>query len=275
MIHKSVLLQESIDGLHLENKGIFVDATYGAGGHSRYVREKYPNISIIAFDQDPNVSSDEVELIHKNFREIDSLGRGFDAILFDLGTSVDQIKESGRGFTFERDEPLLMNMSGEGITAKDILNNWDEETIKTILRAYGDEKFSGRIAREVVASRPIETTLKLVDVVKRATPKFYHFKKIHPATKTFQALRIAVNDEFSALREGLQKSFGLLNPGGRMAVISFHSLEDREVKKFFRKLEDEGLGKRVTKKPIVAAEEERKENPRSRSAKLRIFEKND
>lgn len=275
MIHKSVLLQESIDGLHLGDKKVFIDATYGAGGHSRYVREKYPDISIIAFDQDPNVTSSDVYLVHDNFRNIDKLGKKFDAILFDLGTSVDQIKTSGRGFTFEKEEPLLMNMGEDGLTAKEIVNNFDEDTIETFLRVYGDERYSRRIAKAIIEARPIETTMELVKVIKESTPKSYHFKKINPATRTFQALRIAVNDEFSALKEGMEKSFSLLNSGGRMAVISFHSLEDREVKKFFRSLEDNGKGKRITKKPITASDEEVEDNPKSRSAKLRIFEKND
>lgn len=224
----------------------------------------------------------DVTLLCENFRHIDRVleSKTINAALFDLGTSVDQIKSSGRGFSFQTDEPLLMTLSAEKkddtVTAEKIVNTWSEETIKTILEAYGDEPFSGRIARAIVEARekkPIRTTFELVEVIKEATPKFYHFKKIHPATRTFQALRIAVNDEFQALREGLRKTFERLSPGGRIAVISFHSVEDREVKQYFRELEQKGLGKRITKKPIRPGREEILGNPKSRSAKLRIFKK--
>jgi len=286
--HVSVLLEESIDGLKLTNSDTFLDCTYGAGGHSRYVREMYPGVKIIALDQDQDalVNTEDVTLLNFNFRDLDKALESVEVkkvqgILFDLGTSSDQIKTSGRGFTFEKDEPLLMTFakSPKGLlTAKDIVNVWGVDTLETIFKGYGEERFAGRIARAIVEVRErkqIETTYELVEIIKQATPKFYHYKKIHPATKVFQALRIAVNDEFNALKIGLRKAYEALEQGKRMAVISFHSIEDREVKRFFRDQEKEERGQRITKKPIRASREELDRNPRSRSAKLRIFQKND
>lgn len=287
--HVSVLLHESIDGLNLSVGAILLDCTYGAGGHSAYACSK--NVQVIALDQDMHalekgkqrVQDCKIQFFAHNFKDLDVALQeagvpNVHGILFDLGTSVDQIKSSGRGFTFEKDEPLLMTLSTDksALTAKDMVNAWSEETLEIILKNYGEERFARRIAHAIVESRqetPIETTKQLVDIIKQATPKFYHFKKIHPATRTFQALRIAVNDEITALRTGLRKGFKHLHQGGRMAVISFHSLEDRQVKQYFRELEKEGKGKRITKKPITASDEEIQQNPRSRSAKLRIFEK--
>lgn len=293
--HVSVLLQESIDGLNLAPDNVFLDCTFGAGGHSSYACNKYKGLKIVALDQDTEAldrgnkkfetGKCDVTLLQYNFKNLDkaleSVGISkVNGILFDLGTSVDQIKTSGRGFTFEKNEPLLMTLTNdttEGLlTAKDIVNVWSVDTLETILRGYGEERFSRRIAEAIVEARedkPIETTFELVEVIKKATPKFYHFKKIHPATKTFQAIRIAVNDEVTSLKIGLQKGYESLEENGRMAVISFHSIEDREVKRFFRDLEKEGKGKRITKKPIKASDQEISENSRSRSAKLRIFQK--
>jgi 16S rRNA (cytosine1402-N4)-methyltransferase len=172
--------------------------------------------------------------------------------------------------TFKKD------LTEEDLTAKEIVNNWDEENIAQILKSYGEERFSWKIAKAIGAQRkikPIETTFELVEIIKMATPKWYHSRKIHPATKTFQALRITVNDEIESLKEGIRKSFDRLNEKGRLAVISFHSLEDRTVKQFFKEKEESDQGKKINKKPIVPTEDEIKENPRSRSAKLRIIEK--
>ena len=265
-MHKSVLLHESIEALDLKPGKIFVDATYGGGGHSKEVRRLFPAVEVIAIDQDP-----EVDAIRANFRDLDKVvTRKVDAILFDLGISTDQLEQSGRGFTFLKDEPLDMRISGEGITASDILNSWDESALELVLRGFGEESNSRRIAREIVEGRkvkPFATTFDLVKVVGKRRGK------IHPATKTFQALRIAVNEELANLETGLEKGFQVLGPNGRFAVISFHSLEDRIVKNFFRKKIKEKLARQITKKPIVPNIEEIKRNPHSRSAKLRVIEK--
>ena len=265
-MHKPVLLHESIDALDLKPGEVFVDATYGGGGHSEEVRRQFPEVQVIAIDQDP-----KVDAIRANFRDLDKVvTRKVDAILFDLGISSNQLENSGRGFSFLRDEPLDMRMSGEGITAAEILNSWSERALELVLRGFGEEKNSRRIAHEIVERRkvkPFATTFDLTEVVGRRTGK------IHPATKTFQALRIATNEELTALETGLEKAFESLRPEGRLVVISFHSLEDRIVKNFFRDRGKDGSAKQVTKKPIVPSREEVETNPRSRSAKLRVIEK--
>ena len=275
---KPVLLKESIDALDLKPGGIFVDTTYGGGGHSREVKRRFPTVEVIAIDQDP-----KVDAIRANFRDLDKVvTRKVDAILFDLGISTDQLESvdlpagrQGRGFSFLRDEPLDMLMSGEGITAADVLNSWDEHAIELVLRGFGEEKCSRKIARVIVERRkanPFKTTFDLVGSVLEVKPRSWR-DKIHPATKTFQALRIAVNEELATLEIGLERGFKSLKPGGRLAVISFHSLEDRIVKNFFRDLVKAERGELINKKPIVPGEEEIESNPRSRSAKLRIFKK--
>lgn len=265
-MHKPVLLHESISALNLKPGKIFVDATYGGGGHSMEARRLFPTIEIVAIDQDPGVGA-----IRANFRNLDKILKGkADAILFDLGISTDQLEDSGRGFSFLKNEPLDMRMSQEGIRAADILNSWDEHAIELVLRGFGEEKNSRRIARDIVERRkikPFATTFDLVEIVGKRKGK------IHPATKTFQALRIAVNDELTALEIGLKKGFEALRSGGRLAVISFHSLEDRIVKNFFRDKIKEKSARQVTRKPIRPSQEEFKTNPRSRSAKLRVVEK--
>ena len=264
--HKPVLLHESIDALNLGPDEVFVDATYGGGGHSQEVRRRFPTVEVIAIDQDPKVG-----VIRANFRDLDKVvTRKVDAILFDLGISSDQLENSGRGFSFLRDEPLDMRMSGEGITAADILNSWSEAALELILRGFGEEKNSKRIAHKIVERRevkPFQTTFDLVEIVGKKKGK------MHPATKTFQALRIAVNEELTNLEIGLEKGFGALKPGGRLAVISFHSLEDRIVKNFFRNKTKEQVANLINKKPIVPRAEEVELNPRSRSAKLRVIKK--
>ncbi|MDO8569756.1 MAG: 16S rRNA (cytosine(1402)-N(4))-methyltransferase RsmH [bacterium] len=264
--HKPVLLHESIDILNLKPGKIFLDGTFGSGGHSNEVRRQFPTVEVIAIDQDP-----EVDAIQANFRDLDRVvTRKVDAILFDLGISTDQLENSGRGFSFLKDAPLDMRMSGKGISARDILNSWDEHALELVLRGFGEEKNSRRIAHNIVERRkvkPFVTTFDLVEVVGKRRGK------IHPATKTFQALRIAVNEELTALEIGLEKGFEALRTNGRLAVISFHSLEDRIVKNFFRNKIREKIAKQITKKPIVPSTEEIKENPRSRSAKLRVIEK--
>lgn len=278
-MHKPVLLKEAVEGLALKRGEVFVDGTYGAGGHSREVKRQLGEmVSIIALDQDPSVAAAHPEFAVRtlNFREIDKIAERPDAILLDIGLSSDQLL-SGRGFSFLHDEPLDMRMSQKGITAADILNSWDESAIELILRGFGEERYSKRIARAIAERReqkPYERTTDLVETIATAVPEKYLHGKIHPATRTFQALRIAVNEELTALETGLEKGFEKLNPGGRLAVITFHSLEDRIVKNLFRQFSAEGRGELQTKKPIVPTESEVKDNPRARSAKLRIIKKN-
>ena len=203
-----------------------------------------------------------------------------DAIIFDLGLSSDQLEISGRGFSFTKDEPLLMTMkespNDEDLTAKEIVNTWEERNLADIIYGYGEERFSRRIAKAIVEARKeneIKTTFELVKIIEGSVPGSYKRGKIHFATRTFQALRIAVNDELGALEEGLAGGLKILKNEGRMGVISFHSLEDRIVKRFFREMKDEGKIKIINKKPIIAGKEELILNKRSRSAKLRIIEK--
>ena len=271
--HKPVLLKETLESLDLKDGKVFVDATFGGGGHSSEVRKQKAKVKIITLDQDPQTGAD----IIGNFRDIDKLLGELkpDAILLDLGISSDQLDSSGRGFSFQKDEPLDMRMSKKGVTAADILNSWDEPAIELILKGFGEERHSRKIAREIMGRReekPFRTTFDLVEAVLAVNPR--NFKdRIHPATRTFQALRIAVNEELTALEIGLEKSFEALKSEGRLAVISFHSLEDRIVKNFFRDKAGQGLGKLISKKPIMPTEEETRDNPRSRSAKLRVIEK--
>ncbi|MDQ5901581.1 MAG: rRNA (cytosine1402-N4)-methyltransferase [Patescibacteria group bacterium] len=297
-MHKTVLLHESVDALNLTKGGIYVDCTAGAGGHTEeIVKRMNDQVKVIGLDLDEDALKRSEERIKNtnlksdvlwrlsNFRNFDSVLseekiEKVDGFLLDLGFSSYQIEDSGRGFSFLRDEPLEMTLQKTAgpadITAKMIVNEWSEESIANIIYGYGNERFSRRIAREIVSVREkelIETTSQLVGIIENAVPFFYRKGRIHPATKTFQALRIAVNDELGALEEFLEKSFDFLNQDGRIAIISFHSLEDRIVKNFFRKKKDEKEGVLVVKKPIVPKDEELKENPRSRSAKLRIIQK--
>lgn len=284
LIHTTVLLHESIDGLNLHAGSVYLDGTLGSGGHAEYALSK--GASIIGLDQDAEAIERSKKrltggtFIQENYRNLDialdSINiEKIDAFMLDLGLSSDQFETSGRGFTFQKDEPLLMtfkrNPTEEDLTAREIVNTWDEENIADIIYGYGDERYARRIAKSIVESRPIETTFQLVEAVKLGTPSAYHRGRIHPATKTFQALRITVNDEINTLKEGLKKGFERLSKGGRMAVISFHSIEDRVTKRFFKEKQEEA--NILTKKPIVPSDEEKVRNPRSRSAKLRIIEK--
>ncbi len=296
MQHKTVLLQEAIDGLNIQPGDVFVDGTLGGGGHMEEVVRRFGDaVVMIGIDLDPEAIERAtsrlepfkcpIRFAEGSFRNIDTLLLGFgitqvDKILLDIGLSSNQFEDSGRGFSFQKDEPLVMSfktdVTDDDLTAAKILNNWDEENIRAILEGYGEEQFAYKIAKAIVAQRevkPIETTFELVDIVNSATPNFYHHRKIHPATKTFQALRVCVNDEIESLKEGIRKGFEMLQPHGRLAVISFHSLEDRAVKQFFREQVASGVANGITKKPIIPTDEEIAENPRSRSAKLRIIEK--
>ena len=299
MAHASVLLQETIDGLSFEEGDVYLDATVGSGGHMEEVWQRMKNrVTLSGIDADETsltITKERLDLVGAkpkltmlNFRNIDKAPEILDIkmptkILFDLGWSSDQFNDGKRGFSFQKNEPLLMtfkqNVGEEDTTAYDVVNKWSEESLTTILYGYGEERYAKRIVRAIVESReqkPIETSMELAEIVKSAVPIFYRFGRIHPATRTFQAIRIAVNDELQALTEGIEKGFGVLKVGGRMAVISFHSLEDRIVKNFFKSLVADGKGMYPPaggKKPITPSEEEINKNPRSRSAKLRIIKK--
>ena len=291
-IHKSVLLQELIEGLQIRRGEVVLDATINGGGMSFEVAQRYPGVKIVGIDADKYALEQLHEEILKrkypietwegNFRDLDQALQSFgiqkvDRIILDLGLSSNQLETSGRGFTFLKDEPLLMTYSSDpklgDLTALEVVNSWDKEDLRRIFSEYGEERFAGRIAEAIVEGRPIRRTSELVEVIRKAVPIPYAKGRIHPATRTFQALRIAVNDELTTLSEGLKKGFAALTSGGRMAVISFQSLEDRIVKHFMKDKALQGLGELITKKPIVATETEIKENPRSRSAKLRIIQK--
>lgn len=294
-MHISVLLKELIDGLNLEEGSIVLDATINGGGHAKAVCERIGEKGmLIGLDQDEEalarakekLKSDPcaVRLVKENFRNLDraleSAGIAhIDRAYFDLGLSSDQLEASGRGFSFQKDEPLLMTFSRDpktSETAAHLVASLSEERLADLIYQYGEERFARSIAREIRRRRerkPIRGTKDLVEAVLAGTPPWYHKRSIHPATKTFQALRIAVNDEMESLREGLEKGFRMLAPKGRMGVISFHSGEDRIAKAFFAEKNRLGEGALLTKKPISPTREEIRENPRARSATLRLFEK--
>ncbi len=292
-MHTSVLVKELLDGLQIREGDTVVDATVNGGGTSEEILKRFgKRIKLICLDADHTAlegAKKRLEgfgtsplFIHGNFRDLRELLektgiQKIDRILFDLGLSSNQLEAGGRGFSFQKDEPLLMTFEAdqkdEVLSAFDIVNSWQEENIEIILRAYGEERKAKAIAKAIVERRvikPIKTSKELSEIIDQAIGRH---GKIHPATKTFQALRIAVNDELETLKKGLKQAFELLTPSGRIAVISFHSLEDRIVKNFMRDRAKGDEGERVSKKPIVADEEEKKENPRSRSAKLRILQK--
>jgi len=292
--HKSVLLHELIDSLAIAAGDTVIDMTAGGGGHARAAAERLENGTLIGLDQDEKALervrarlkgvSAEVCLVQANFRDVDQAlaecGKTeAQRVYFDLGLSSNQLDESGRGFSFLRDEPLLMTFAHDPRdaprTAWEIVNEWREERIAEILFTYGEERYARRIARAIREAREgqsIERTSDLVRIIEEAVPVSYKHQGIHPATRTFQALRIAANEEIESLEEGLDKAIEILTPGGRIGVISFHSLEDRIVKHHFLEWEKSDRGVRITKKPIVPSEEERRENPRARSAKLRVFQ---
>ena len=303
--HFSVLLQECIDGLAIDPDGIYVDCTAGGGGHSFAVASRLSSKGrLISLDRDPDAIKaaserlaqfSNVSVIHRNYSELDSVLNELgiptvDGILMDLGVSSYQLDESSRGFSYHSDAPLDMRMSKTGMSAADVVNTFDEQQLANIIFEYGEEKFSRRIASNIIKARetaPIETTLQLADIIRESVPQKARREK-NPCKKTFQAIRIAVNGELDHLSEGLDKAFACLKPNGRLAVITFHSLEDRLVKQRFagwckgcicppdfpqcvcgRKPQ----GKLVNRKPIEADENELENNNRSRSAKLRIIER--
>jgi 16S rRNA (cytosine1402-N4)-methyltransferase len=295
MVHETVLLKETVDGLNLKAGDTVFDGTLGGGGHSAYVAKTYPTVKIIAVDRDSEALkraearlkdlSANYSLKLSDYRKIDEVLDSFDikevqGIILDLGLSSNQLDESGRGFSFRNDEPLYMTFTTPSenpvVTAMSIVNGWSEETLADIIYGYADERYARRIAKKIVEEREgkeIQTTNDLVEIISQAVPAAYRRGKIHFATKTFQAIRMAVNDELEALKDGLHKGFERLSVGGRMSVISFHSGEDRIVKNYFRDLAKEGKANLINKKPIIPTEEEIKKNSRSRSAKLRIIEK--
>ena len=294
MSHKTVLTTEAVDALKLKPNSVVVDCTIGAGGHAKEILRILSDTgTYIGIDAD-SVAVKEAEhlkdqgknihLVCGNFRNLKSILSGLDkkpdAILADLGWRTEQFEDLKKGFSFNSDDPLLMTYGESAdytFTANDIVNDWEEESIADIIYGYGEERYARKIAKAIVIAREdkeIKTAKELSEIVKSALPKKLQSARIHPATKTFQALRIAVNDELGALKDLLECGPEVLNPGGRMAIITFHSLEDRLVKQAFRRFEDQGKGTRVNKKPITANQEELTSNPRARSAKLRIVEKN-
>jgi 16S rRNA (cytosine1402-N4)-methyltransferase len=295
MQHVPVLLHEVIEGLALESGVTAVDMTLGGGGYAKRLCEAVGPIgTLIGLDEDGAAVSRAEDacstcvcrriFVQENFRYLAKVLAAhsiehIDAVVFDLGVSSHQLEESERGFSFLRNEPLSMMLSdkpeGRPFSAKTIVNAWDEEVLANIIFGYGEERYARRIAKGIVQARgkkPLATTNDLVAVIKASVPSRYARGPLHPATRTFQALRIAVNDELSALSEGLRAAYDALSPGGRIAAVSFHSLEDRIVKRFFKDRTEDGATV-LTRKPVVPTKEEVRRNPRSRSAKLRILEK--
>lgn len=298
MVHNSshipVLLNEVISALNPKQGEFFIDGTVGSGGHARQISEKIGNAGkLLGIDWDLKAISNlksqmanfgNVILKHGNYADLPEIleKSGLpkaDGLVVDLGFSSEQLesvdRRTGRGFSFLKDEILDMRYFSEsGLTAAEIVNSFPENKLSEIFRNFGEERFSGRIAKKIVEARRkkrILTTKDLVEIIAKAVPKNYERGRIHPATRTFQALRIFVNEELENLESFLEKIPDVLSKNGRAAVISFHSLEDRIVKNNFRKLEKEGIAEIINKKPITASENEIKENPRSRSAKLRAI----
>ena len=291
------MLGESVDlvlsGPALENGATIVDATFGAGGHTAEILSRQPSGRVIALDADPAAVARAVELssrypgrltaVHANFAELDEaleeLGiDGVDGILYDLGLSSIQLADTERGFSFAGDEPLDMRLdpTSDDPTAADLLNRTSERDLADMIHASGDERFSRRIAHQIVTRRarsPLRTTSDLVAAVLAAQPRGASRGKIHPATRTFQALRMAVNRDVERLERSLTAAGRRLRPGARAVVISYHSGEDRSVKRVFRRWEHDGVASVITRKPMTPSIEETRANPRSRSAKLRVAER--
>jgi len=305
--HVSVLLNECIDGLNIKENGIYVDGTLGGAGHSSEIVKRLTTGRLIGIDQDMNAINaaskrlepykDRVTLVHDNFSNIKAVFAELgiekaDGFLLDIGVSSHQLDEAERGFSYMQDAPLDMRMNSESrFSAYNVVNEYSEDRLNDVIFKYGEERWAKRIAQFIVEARkekPIETTFELVDIIKKAIPKGARKDGPHPAKRTFQAIRIEVNGELEILEKTIDDMTELLNPGGRLCIITFHSLEDRIVKNAFRKQENpctcppefpvcvcgkKPLGKVVTRKPILPSEEELEENHRSRSAKLRILER--
>lgn len=293
--HDSVLFNETIDSLEIQQSDVVVDGTLGGAGHFKAIFEALGPEGVLVgidadgeavaraqavVDADPRAEKPTVHLIEGNFRDVERLVKNLglecaDKIMFDLGWSGFQLVR-GRGFSFRTDEPLHMTYGSpeEQQTAADLVNSSSEEALVEILYTFGEERFARAIAKAIVRDRKKEkilTTAQLVAVIEKATPGWYQHRRLHPATKTFQALRIAVNDELGALRDGLSGALSILSPQGRIAVITFHSIEDRIVKGMFRDAAYAGRGSLGNRKPIVPSDAELAANPRARSAKLRVF----
>ena len=304
--HKPVLLDECIQALNIRPDGVYVDGTLGRAGHSREIAQRLTTGRLICIDRDMAAIDaakerlapwmDRVTLVHSNFSELGGVLRdagvaGADGMLFDLGVSSPQLDDAARGFSYRADAPLDMRMSQEGETAADLVNTESREELTRILKDYGEEPFAWQIAGKIVEARetsPIETTLQLADIVASAMPAAERRKNKNPSRRTFQALRIAVNHELDALEEGMDTIFEHLAPGGRLCIITFHSLEDRLVKNKFRRWATactcppefpvcvcggRAKAKLITRRPIEANTQELEENRRSRSAHLRVLEK--
>lgn len=293
MVHKPVLVEEVIDNLNLRDGNVVVDCTLGAGGHSlKILQHIVPRGRLIGIDQDSDILKiasenlkdykNNINLLYGNFKDIDSLIRSIgiekvDAILYDLGVSSLQLDTPERGFSFKLEGPLDMRMDkAAAISAFDLVNNLPKYELRKVLSQYGQERYAGKIANLIVEKRKkesIESTLVLSRIVAEAYPYRARFSKIHPATRTFQALRIAVNTELDILKMSITKAVDILNLQGRLGVIAFHSLEDRIIKNTFKDCASEQLLKIITKKPIRPSSEEVIDNPRARSARLRVAEK--
>ena len=307
-VHKSVLLNETIDGLNIQPDGIYVDGTLGGGGHAYEVcRRLGDKGSIVGIDQDAAAIEaagnrlkdfgEKVTIVRSNYCDMKSklheLGIDkVDGIVLDLGVSSYQLDTAERGFSYREDAPLDMRMdTRQTMTARDIVNDYSEMELYRVIRDYGEDKFAKNIAKHIVAARkvkPIETTGELTEIIRASIPMKYQKKSGHPAKRTFQAIRIELNRELEVLKDSLDDMIDLLNPGGRLCIITFHSLEDRIVKSAFRKNENPctcpsdfpvcvcgkvSKGSILTRKPILPSEEEMEENSRAKSAKLRIFER--
>jgi 16S rRNA (cytosine1402-N4)-methyltransferase len=280
--HISVLSQELITGLNIIPDGYYLDATVGGGGHSELILSAFPNIHLTALDQDQNAlnaarqklnkyGETRINFIQTNFAQYRPKDLKFNGIIADLGVSSHQLDTPERGFSFQQEAPLDMRMDQQQkLTAKEIINYWSEKDLADIFYNYGEERFSRRFAKLIMEKRPINTTTELANLIRNAVPSKARYGRIHPATRIFQGLRIAVNQELKSLENFLDHSPNLLAQNAIIGIISFHSLEDRIVKHFFRNCEQLKV---LTKKPIIATEEEQKNNPRSRSAKLRFAQK--
>ncbi len=289
-MHIPVLLKEAVEALDPKPEEIFIDATFGDGGHATEILKKIlPGGKLLAIDWDKDTvervkksgsfQKSEITIVNENYAHLPEIVKKLkfpkaDGLIVDLGFSTGQL-ESGRGFSFFKNEPLDMRFSEDSeLTAAEVVNSFSEKDLADIFFQYGEERFSRRIAKEILRERKkkkILTTQELAEIIKLAAPRNYERKRIHPATRVFQALRIYVNSELENLKTLLAGMESFLNPGGRVAIISFHSLEDRIVKNYFKELEKENKVKILTKKPMIASEEEVKNNPKSRSAKLRAI----
>ena len=304
-MHYSVLLNESIEGLNIKSDGIYVDCTLGYGGHSSVILSKLTTGKLYCFDQDEEAIKyskerlskigSNYQIIYSNFsnlkEKLNEIGVDkVDGILFDLGFSSPQVDDESRGFSFMKDAPLDMRMdTNQEFSAKDVVNDYSEDKLRQVFYKYGEEKFSNSIAHNIINSRPISSTMELVKVIEKSVP-YKYFKEHHPERKIFQAIRIEVNHELDVLESVLPDAVSLLNKGGRISVITFHSLEDRIVKQTFKNMSEvseifSGLResdipeefkptiKLINKKPILPSEKELNENSRSASAKLRVIER--